>query len=409
MGWFRRGGSGASDDGLYRGDAPVFAPGVGDDAPRAYTSGTNWIPAPSPSSPPAMPDRLGPPGASAPPVGAGPVPWNTPAPGQWTAPGQVAPPPTRRKGPGAGCGLTALLVIVALAGLVGFGIYQGVRSAIPSLNTPDTQVGEVDLPVTVDYGDGRLRITVSGVQAQPGSGWDDPAGEPTLLITTSIERVDDGPTSVHVPFFDWGFTPSGASSALDLDIISGFEPDLTTITLDAGDTVSGLLPFATDATAGRLQLAARGYPDSAVVTWDLTATVAQPVAGTAGVPALAQIGRPPFTVTLDATGWTDQAGVGAWNPPASGGFLTADLTVTSTGSEFSEWIEDADFVFVPAGGAPVAVVPPGTAPSVTTFATVADGASATLRAVFDVTPGPGTLEMRDAAGRTMVSWPVASG
>jgi hypothetical protein len=30
-----------------------------------------------------------------------------------------------------------------------------------------------------------------------------------------------------------------------------------------------------------------------------------------------------------------------------------------------------------------------------------------VRAFFDAAPGPGAVELRDSAGRTMISWPIA--
>jgi hypothetical protein len=299
-------------------------------------------------------------------------------------------------------------VVLVGVGLAGWAVFRSVRSAFPAArDLPATQVGAVDVPVTVDYDDGQLRITVSGVQAQPGGGWDDESGEPTLIVSATIERIDDGASSVHVPFIDWAFTPDDGGPPADIDIISGFEPDLTSVTLNAGDTVTGYLPFDTAATTGRMALAGESYQDPPLATWDLTSSTAGSVAGTLGADVQAQIGRPTFTMTLNSATWTDQAGAEAWQPPASGSFLVADLTVTSTGGEFTAWVEDSAFVFVPAGGAPVAVAPPGTVSSAQSYATVGAGEAAPLRAVFDVAAGPGSLEMRDAAGRTMIGWPIA--
>ncbi len=382
MGWFRR--SDHADDGLYRGDAPVLLPGHGDQEPSAYLA-RPMTPKPDP----------------APPAGA-----------QWPR-GQRAPAVIvgRRRGPGAGCGLLAIVVIVVVlvgVGVAGWAVFRSVRSTFPAVrDAPATAIGAVDVPVSVDYDDARLRITVTGAQAQPGGGWGDESAEPTLIVATTIERVDDGATSVHIPFVDWTFAPDGGPPAAGIDIVSGFQPDLTSVTLDAGDTVSGLLPFDTGATAGLLALAGDRYQDPPLATWNLTAATAGSVPGTTGAAARPQIGRPPFTVTLESTAWTDQAGADAWNPPASGSFLVADLTLTSTGGESTEWVEDSAFVFVPDGGAAVTVAPPGTVSSAPSFATVGGGESAPLRAVFDVAAGPGRLEMRDAAGRTMIGWPIA--
>src|SRR5690349_8122563 len=97
MGWFggqRR--SDGSEDGLYRGDAPVYQPGAGDDAPRAYQAGRPapaWPadPAPAPPPPPAF----------------APIP-----------PGTGVASPARRRAPGAGCGLVTLIVILVTVGAI---------------------------------------------------------------------------------------------------------------------------------------------------------------------------------------------------------------------------------------------------------------------------------------------------
>lgn len=221
MGWFRR--SDDSGDGLYRGDAPVSMPGTGDQEPSAYVSRPQ-APHPDPASPaPEWP--------SGPPTGPrtpGQVSWGQVPPGQappgqvpsgqWTAPGQWAPPDpvapggwapppgsaasaapvtvAQRARPGAGCGLLAIVVILVVligVGVAGWAVFRSVRSALPSArDVPATAVGTIDVPITVVDDDGQLRITISGAQAQPGGGWDDENGEPTLIVSTTIERVDDG-------------------------------------------------------------------------------------------------------------------------------------------------------------------------------------------------------------------------
>ncbi len=392
MGWFR---GREPDDGLYRGDAPAYAPGSGDDAPRAYVSGVSGGPRPIPhvDAPPSGPAQ--PPG-----------PWGAPT---GTGPHHAYPAPvsTRRRGPGAGCGVVAILVILGVVGVIVFGVFRSVQSAFPDRDVPATRTGTIDAPVTVEYNDAELRLTVSGAQAQPGDAWDRESGEPTLLVAISVERLDDGSATVHVPFLDWEFTPSGGADPAGVDIVSGFEPDLTSITLNAGDRVSGYLAFTTGGTAGRLQLDGDRFDDPPLVMWDLVATPAAVISGSVGLPVRPQIGMPPFTVTLNSTVWADQAQAGSWQPPANGAFLVADMTITSTGGEFSAWVEDSSFVFVPAGGTATPVAPPSTASSAQSIATVSAGGSAPLRAVFDTPVAAGVLEMRDAAGRTMVAWPIA--
>lgn len=391
MGWFggqRR--SDGSEDGLYRGDAPVYQPGAGDDAPRAYQAGR---PAPAWPADPAP--------ASAPP----PRPAFAPIP-----PGTGVASPARRRGPGAGCGLVALIVILVTVGAIVVAVLAvvgAVRSSIPGRDAPATQVGAVDVPVTVQVDDAQLRVSVSGVQSQPGSGWDHPDDAPTLLVAMTIQRVDDGSSSVHVPFFDWSFVPADGAAPADVDIISGFEPDLTSVSLTAGQSVGGYLAFDTAATTGQLRLAGNRYGDPPLATWELTAAPAVAVTGAAGQPVTARIGRPAFTVTLTGVGWVDQAQAGASRPPASGTFLAADFTITGTGTDTSQWVQDSSFVFVPAGGDPIGVPPPNVVSSAASFASVSAGTSAPVRAFFDAAPGPGAVELRDSAGRTMISWPIA--
>ncbi len=399
MGWFRRDEPG---DGLYRGDAPVSVPGVGDQAPSPYRTPSESDP-PRPVESPAH--RWDPPGGAPPGSAAGPLPV-MPGP-----PAGVVMVDARRAGarrrPAAGCGLIVVLVVAVVTGLVVFAAVRSGPSTIADPQVPATEVGAVDVPVTVTYDGASLRMTVTGVQAQPGSGWDQPTGEPTLLVSMAIERVDDGSAAVFLPFVDWTFLPTGGGAPADVDIVSGFEPDLTSVSLDAGGSTAGYLAFTTGAGAGRLQLAGRWSDDPPLAAWDLTAGPAVAAAGSVGVPVRPQIGLPPFTVTLDSTAWADRTLADAWQPPASGSFLVADLTVASTGGEFSEWVEDESFVFVPAGGQPVAVAAPDVVSSARSFASVAAGGTAPLRAVFDTAVAAGTLEMHDAAGRTMVSWPVA--
>jgi hypothetical protein len=250
-------------------------------------------------------------------------------------------------------------------------------------------------------------VSVSGVQSQPGSGWDHPDDAPTLLVAMTIQRVDDGSSSVHVPFFDWSFVPADGAAPADVDIISGFEPDLTSVSLTAGQSVGGYLAFDTAATTGQLRLAGNRYGDPPLATWELTAAPAVAVTGAAGQPVTARIGRPAFTVTLTGVGWVDQAQAGASRPPASGSFLAADFTIIGTGTDTSQWVQDSSFVFVPAGGDPIGVPPPNVVSSAASFASVSAGTSAPVRAFFDAAPGPGAVELRDSAGRTMISWPIA--
>ena len=144
------------------------------------------------------------------------------------------------------------------------------------------------------------------------------------------------------------------------------------------------------------------------MSWSITATPATVVEGSVDMPVQGQIGRPPFTVTLAGTAWIDAGSDAVWNPPASGGYLIADLVVASTSAGSTGIIGHEQFVFVPAGAVDaVRAVGPGIVKDTTSIVSVADGSSTTIRVAFDVLAGPGTLEMKDAAGRTMIRWSVA--
>ncbi len=412
MGWFRRNDAG-DGDGIYRGDAPVLLPGQDGDAPTAYVSGS------APSGPTA-PDG---PWATPPPTPewAPPVDWPSPphpggAPpgavgGYFPAPPHAPPGPTERtvRRVGLGCFVVVAVFVLLSITAAALAIFALIRSAQPEPSDPgpDTAVGVVDVPLLVRFGDKDLDITIGGVQSQPGAGWGFPSAtsKPHLVIATTIQPNGAAADRTTIPFVYWTFTPDDGSPALTLDIISGFEPSIVTATVGPEQAESGYLAFETASMSGTLSLS-DGYLDPPVASWALTATPAGPVTGSTGVAVQAQIGKPPFTVTLGATNWIDGTGQDVRQPPATGSYLIADLTIAATGSGSSGIIDQELFVFVPAGGQPVPPVGSGVVNGTTSIASVSGASSTQFRVAFDAPVGAGTLELRDNAGRTMIQWPV---
>lgn len=409
--WFRRSGTGDGDD-LYRGDAPVLMPGVDGDAPTAYVSGSR--PSSSPAPDMSWTDPRGPHAQPipdwAPPTGhpvAGPPPavFGGYAPAAPHAPPDSAERVVRRIG--LGCfAVVAIITLLSIAG-IGLFIFSAVRSSIPDIGDPATAtaVGTVDVPVVVRYDDTDLQITVGGAQSQPGAGWGSSSTEPNLVIAATLRQTGVTTDRVTIPFVYWSFAPDDGSPEVTLNIISGFEPSIVTSSLTPEQVEAGYLAFETAATSGTLSLKG-GYLDPPLASWRLSANPAVAITGSPGVPVRAQVGLPPFAVTLDATIWVDGASEVSRQPPAAGSYLIADLTIASTGEDSSGIIDQDLFVFIPASGQPVAPVTSGAVQDTTSIAAVSGGSTAGFRVAFDVPVGPGSIEMRDQAGRTMIRWPV---
>lgn len=422
MGWFRRTGADDSDpsngDGFYRGDAPVLMPGVDGDAPSPYVSGYGR--APGTASHPPAPEHAPPPRAQHPypPPGYPPPPQQAPpqypppqqAPPQYPPPQYRAPASSERTVRRVGLGCAVAIVVFVLLGVGG--ILLVAVSSFESSVTEDgevaTVVGAVDVPTTVRYDGTDLQITVGGTQAQPGPGWtwSQLNSAPHLVVAVSLQQ--QGRPLLTIPFTDWSFVPDGAaeSGSVRANLISGYEPDLVTASLTRGAAVFGYLAFETPSTSGTLTLQG-DYGDPPLASWKLTAQPAVVIAGTTGEPVRPQIGKPPFTVTLDTVTWVAPEDAVARRPPASGAYLITDLTLTATGQESSGIIERERFVFVAANGDAVSTVPPGVVQDTTTITSVVNGSTAPVRLAFDVPAGPGLLELRDPADRTIARWPIA--
>ena len=425
MGWFRRNDAGDGD--LYRGDAPVLMPGTDGEAPTAYVQDFPPGSSPSPDGdwaaprPSHSPPSDGPWATPPPPAGWAPsADRQPPSPpggppgavgGYLPAPQHAIPGPTERNVRRLGLGCVAIVAIFFLLTIAGLALafFALVRSAQPELpaSGPDAVVGTVDVPLSVRFDDTDLQITIEGAQSQPGAGWRSPSdgAPPNLVIATTIQSTGATAGRTTIPFVYWSFTPDDGSPALTLNIISGFEPSIVTASLGPEQAESGYLAFETASTAGTLSLT-DGYGDPPVASWELTATPAGTVTGSTGVPVQAQIGKPPFTVTLAAIGWADVTSGDVRQPPTTGSYLIADLTIASTGSGPSGIIDQELFVLVPADGQPVPPVGPGAVTGTTSITSVSGGSSTGFRVAFDTPVGAGTLEMRDNAGRTMIQWPV---
>lgn len=314
---------------------------------------------------------------------------------------------------GFSCLAVVLLFVIGGGLLAYFAITASVKSAFPDFgdDAPATVSGAVDVPVTVVFDDTDLEITVSGAQSQPGSGWSSSysAAQPNLVIAVSLTELAPTAAPLTIPFTYWSFTPAGSATSENLNIVSGFDSSIETASLTPGTTDVGFLVFETAATSGTLSLESYDFGAPDLVSWSLTATPATVVEGSVDVPVQAQVGRPPFTVTMVGSTRVDAGNDIIWKAPASGSYLIADFVIASTGPGSSGIIDHEQFVFIPAGAAAEAAqaVGPGIVKDSTSITSVTNGSSTPFRVAFDVPAGPGTLEMRDAAGRAMIAWPVA--
>lgn len=426
MGWFSRKDAGISnlghhdgpaDDGLYRGDAPVLMPGVDGGAPTAYVSGSRPSSSPAPDvswtqQPPPPPSNGWAPPTGQPGPGPDPTFFGGPPTGAFggyaPAAPHAAPGSTERVVRRVGLGCFAAVAIITLSSVAAIGlvIFSTVRSSSPDVvDPPATVVGAVDVPVVVRYNDADLRITIGGAQGQPGAGWGSSSTTPNLVIAATLQPTGAPTDRVTIPFVYWRFAPDDGSPEVTLNIISGFEPSIVTSSLTPEQVEAGYLAFETAATSGTLTLQS-GYIDPPLVSWQLTANPAVPITSSPGVPVRGQIGLPPFTVTLAGINWVDGANELIRQPPGSGSYLVADLTIASTGEDSSGIIDQGLFVFIPGSGQPVAPVSSGAVQDTTSIASVSGGSTTGFRVAFDIPAEPGTLEMTDDAGRTMIQWPV---
>lgn len=368
MGLFRRR---RSDDGLYTGDAPVSQPGWEGEAPSAYQSARSR-PAPAPG-----------PTGGRPRLRAETIGW-----------------------------LSVLGVgAVLLVGYAGYTILTATQAAIPpaeqTASPAQAAAAVVDVPVTVSYRGQDIRIVVGDAQQQPAAGWGLPSStaDPQLVIPVTMEHLDADETPITIPFFDWSFTPAGGQESVPVNLISGFEPAIGSPTLRPGAAVSGFLAFQTPVTDGTLTLQPLLTP-TPLARWSISAGTAAVVPGVIGEPVRAQVGVPPFTMTLNAAARLGPGADSVQQDPTTGGYLVADLTVTADSQRPSGIIDPQSFVFVPSGGSPVSPVGPGAVTGTTSIGSFASGSGSGTPIVlaFDVPAGPGTLELRNRAGDPMIAW-----
>lgn len=402
MGFFRRRPSG---DGLYRGDAPVSQPGWQGESPTAYQSPAHRPPAGEPALEQADPDRHR--STAAEPHSS----WATPV-------GATATAGTRdraRRRPGT-VGWLSLLGVgaVLLVGYAGYSILSAVQSALPSAQQGAPAAAEptvdevIDVPVTTAYRGQHIEIVVLAAQAQPATGWGLPAPspEPHLVISVTLAHLDDtDPAPITIPFFDWTFAPADGQLPVPVTLISGFAPAIGSPTISPGNPVSGLLVFETAAVDGTLVLHPLLTPVP-LVRWTIDADTATVVPGAIGQPVQAQVGRPPFTVTLNAATRLEPGADVIGEQPTAGGYLVTDLMVSAADPSSSGVIDAQSFVFIPAGRAPVEPTDPGVVMGSTATIPIVGGSTSPVVLAFDVPVGPGSLELRDRSGNPMIAWPV---
>ena len=162
-------------------------------------------------------------------------------------------PPTRRAG--------RLFLLIGLIVLLGIGlpIFFALRDVIPkigdALTDPPAQtvVGTLGAPVTVTYRDATLKVTVRSVVAQPVDNWRDSSRNPAphLVAQVSITRTDNGTSEVSVMSWDWFFAPTEGKEG-DAELISSYEPNLSSPALAAGESTTGLSTFDTGSRAGSI-------------------------------------------------------------------------------------------------------------------------------------------------------------
>ncbi|HET8590250.1 MAG TPA: hypothetical protein VFM01_11510 [Nakamurella sp.] len=452
--------------GLYTGDAPVSAPGVDGAAPTAYDARIQPHIAAAPMVGPgpvlgSAPDiGSGPEIGTTPMVGPGPVaagpaaqPFpGSPAPPFPGSPGQPfpGPPAAQFGGPPAqhpsapadvaamvaaahqaaanprmvrqarrsvgGC-LAALIVMALAAGGVVFAVLKVNEamdtvtgsSAQPTPTQTPARTGIVGTPITARYDGADLELTVLDVQAQPGNSWAyaNPGDDPRLIVQVRIRRTDSRPDTVTVMGWDWAITPPNGRRVTG-DIITEYLPEIADPELRAGDEVQGFLSFRTAATAGALTFA-DSMARTPQISWPVTATRPKPVAGKIGAPVQGEVSHPGFTVTVAKPRTIGASDPSVITKPRSGRYLLVDVRITpAPGVQgYLGLVDNESFAFVPSGGASVPASPAALGNASST-ALVDDSDPVDLVMAFDTKAKAGTLQMKDGAGRTVITWKITS-
>lgn len=462
MGLFRR-NRGAQE--LYRGDAPVSAPGLDGAAPSAYAGTPSPQPAPSGYQPPDYqpPDYHVPPPTGQPdpqarqqetshqqPAQGGPQAaphqqpifpqtrqqridkFFVPQGGQTSqTTGTVLDPATaarvqralsgaERKTSKLGCLLIAIPVIGALAG-AGFGIYAAVKGssavqqAIDSVSgaAPDgrhlgnTALGE---PIAIRTSDASYRITVFGAVSQPADAWGyaRAGADPKLVVDAEITRTDTGAEPIEFTGWNWSVIGSKGERVTG-DIITNYQPSLDGPELVGGQTARGYLTFDTAVTDTALTVAA-GPIGAGLATWQISATRPAGVAAAIGEAAMAEISRPGFTVTIDAPEVIAAGDARIGHRPVSGQYLVFPVTFTAVPGTTNHLgnVDSRAFVFVP--DAAPAMFPEFSGVD-GAFSFVSIGAAKPEQGflAFDTAATAGTLQLRDGADRAVITWRINSG
>ncbi|MET0967246.1 MAG: hypothetical protein ABWZ02_12660 [Nakamurella sp.] len=302
--------------------------------------------------------------------------------------------------------MAVVLVVLLILGGTGLVIYAVFRAAYPSSSTEGPGADTVHQPVTINTDDGDLVVTVLGASAQPGGAWHldnfDPAAN--LVVELSLELINAKSESVITPMVWWQFVPTGGSEPLGSSDDGGYQPSLSYPRLAPNVTSTGYLAFPTTATGGKLSVAGKS---GLLADWELTAMIPEVVTGSIGEPVRGKVGLPAFTVTLDSIVTTDS------NPDLlsivaqpGANYLVADLTVTALDQPFVDLITHDEFIFIGADGELVESSF-GAVQDDSLFVNIGNGETRPIRVAFATPAGSGSLELRDRAGRTVLSWPVS--
>lgn len=389
---------GNPDKGLYTGDAPVSMPGRGGQPPQRY-AGSQRIDHDDHAVRPSQRDA---------------------------APGIIA---ARPKKSGSGTAVVVLFFLgILVAGFVMFAQSSTEKSASPDQAVTEVvggDSGDADTverramteSATVTYFDATFAITPKAAFAQPGRGYADatPDDEPELLISTGIQRLDDGSKPTGPTVFNWKFdTPDGVT--IDAEIVPTYYPKLDVVSLAGGESDSGYLVFRTNATEGALRFTS--FSGDTLASWDITSDWIGTVVGNLGEPVWADISIPRFTVAAAEPHRVASGGPELRTPPESGHYLLFDIDIVANkGASGALGLVDREsFGFLPDGTATAeddfaGLVLPAYGAVDGTLSTIAIGTGSAEHATlaFDTDATDGWLYFFNAGGWALIKWPVSVG
>lgn len=390
-------------EGIYRGDAPVSAPGIDGAEPHAYIAQTGY------PHHTALPEGYA---HQAAPEGY-PYPEASPAEGR----------PARRDGDRRRG--TALMIPLAGA-LIAAGIGMVLALQSPSSERDASRVTvsasassavapegrhagitALGMPIPISTADASYEITVFGAEQQIGDGWghDQPGGRATLVVDAQIARTDGGTEPIRFTGWNWSVVDSTGDRTSG-SIISHFEPSLDDPDLVGGQTVRGYVAFDTAMTRAALSVA-DGPAGSGLATWQITASTPRPVDGVIGEPARAELSRPGFAVTVGEPAILAAGDPGVRGSPDSGRYLVLHAEFAALpGTQGHLGIVDRErFVFVPDGEPAIFPSFGGVVDSLSIVSV--DAAEPEMAALaFDTSATSGRLELRDGAGQAIVIWRI---